>query len=212
MIHMENKNLTDTLLENAQQESAPVQSASQKKKSVLGFQTKDVVFLAILSAVILVTSAFMPLLLHIPVFGIIQIGLGLQFSLFPAIGVAKVRKPGSLVFMSVCSGVVLLFMNTVMFFCLLVCALIAEGVALLIFKSYEKDGACFLACAVYFPLSLPFLYVWYQIMGGTVLAYVNSIWWVTALMSLAVVALCCLGSYLGIRISRELKKSGVLKK
>ncbi|MCD8086945.1 MAG: hypothetical protein LUF28_11685 [Clostridiales bacterium] len=209
---MKNNDLTNTLVENAQQETSPAQKTTQEKRSFLGFQTKDIVFLAVLSAVILVTSSFMPLLLHIPVFGIIQIGLGLQFSLFPAIGLAKVRKPLSLVFMSICSGVVLLFMNTVMFLCLLVCALIAEGVALLIFKSYEKDGACFLACALYFPLSLPFLYVWYQIMGGTVLAYVNSVWWVTALMSIAVVALCCLGSYLGLRICRELKKSGVLKK
>jgi len=209
---MKNNDLTNTLLENTRQETAPTQKAKQERRSFLGYQIKDIVFLAIMSAVVLVTSSFMPLLLHIPVFGIIQIGLGLQFSMFPAIGLAKVRKPLSLVFMSVCSGVVLLFMNTVMFLCLLVCALIAEGVTLLIFKSYERDAACFLACAVYFPLSLPFLYVWYQIMGGTVLAYINSVWWVTALMSVAVVALCCLGSYLGVRISRELKKSGVMKK
>ncbi len=209
---MKQHDLTDALLENTRQETVPTQQTRQEKKHFLGYQIKDIVFLAIMSAVILVTSSFMPLLLNVPVFGIIQIGLGLQFSMFPAIGLAKVRKPLSLVFMSICSGVVLLFMNTVMFLCLLVCALIAEGVALLIFRNYEKDAACFLACAVYFPLSLPFLYVWYQIMGGTVLAYVNSVGWVTALMSVAVVALCCLGSYLGVRISRELKKSGVLKK
>ncbi|MCD7888758.1 MAG: hypothetical protein LUG23_02350 [Oscillospiraceae bacterium] len=209
---MKQNDLTETLLENTQPEAPVEKKATKEKKSFLGYQIKDIVFLAVMSAVILVTSAFMPLLLHIPLFGIIQIGLGLQFSMFPAIGLAKVRKPFSLVFMSVFSGVVLLFMNTVMFVCLLFCALIAEGVSLLIFRSYEKDAACFVACAVYFPLSLPFMYVWYQIMGGTVLSYVSSIWWVTALMSIAVVALCCLGSFLGVRISKELKKSGVMKK
>ncbi len=205
--------LTSSLLENVQPQgdAAPV-AQTKPEKSFLGYKIKDIVFLAIMSAVILVTSAFMPLLVNIPLFGIIQIGLGLQFSMFPAIGVAKVRRPFSLVFMAVFSGVVLMFMNTVMFFCLLVCALIAEGVALLVFKSYEKDAACFVACALYMPLSLPFLYVWYQIVGGEVLSYINSVGWITAVMSVAVVALCCLGSFVGLRISRELKKSGVMKK
>ncbi|MCC8357132.1 MAG: hypothetical protein LJU34_04685 [Oscillospiraceae bacterium] len=88
---MKNNDLTNTLLENTRQEAAPTQKAKQERKSFLGYQIKDIVFLAIMSAVVLVTSSFMPLLLHIPVFGIIQIGLGLQFSMFPAIGLAKVR-------------------------------------------------------------------------------------------------------------------------
>ena len=36
--------------------------------------------------------------------------------------------------------------------------------------------------------------------------------WVTAGMSLAVVALSAIGAFIGIKISKELKKSGVIKK
>lgn len=186
----------------------------EKKRIFQKFYVKDVVFLAIVAAVMILTGAVMPLVAHVPVFGIIQVVLGLQFSVFPAIGLMKVRKPGSLVFMAVFSGIVLIFMNMIMFFCLLLCALIAEALAVVIFRGYEKDGACFLSAALYLPLTLPFLYGWYQIIGGedTVASYANSDPWIAVLVSFGVLALCCLGSFIGIRISRELKKSGVLKK
>lgn len=90
------------------------------------FTAKDIVFLAIISAITLVTSAVMPLVAHVPVFGIIQIVLGLQFSIFPAIGLMKVRKVGAMLFISVFSGIVLVFMNPIMFLCLVICALISN--------------------------------------------------------------------------------------
>lgn len=186
----------------------------EKKKLFQAFKAKDIVFLAIISAVTLITSSIMPLVAHVPVFGIIQVCLGIQFSLFPAIGLMKVRKPGALLFVSVFSGIVLIFMNTIMFFCLVACAVLCEAITLLIFRGYTRDTACFLCSALYLPLSLPFLYVWYQIIGGedTVAAYANSNPLLSVGMSIAVVAVCCLGSFLGVRISRELRKAGALKK
>lgn len=178
------------------------------------FKIKDIVFLAIISAIILLTGGVMPFVAHIPIFGVIQVALGIQFSLFPAIALMKVKKAGSLLFVAVFSGIVLLFMNQIMFFCLILCALLAETISLLIFKSYEKDIACFLASTLYLPFSLPFLYVWYRIVGGenTVADYANEKPFLAIVMSLVVIAICFLGSFLGIKISRELQKSGVLKK
>lgn len=185
-----------------------------EKKFFQKYQVKDIVFLAIISAVILITSAVMPLVAHVPLFGIIQIVLGIQFSLFPAVGVFKVRKPGSLLIMSVCSGVVLVFMNPIMFACLTICALLSEIITLLFFKSYRRDLACWLVSALYLPLSLPFLYVWYQIIGGeeTVAAYANRSPVLAVVLSFSAILLCGLGAFLGVIISREMKKSGVLKK
>lgn len=178
------------------------------------FKSKDIVFLAIISAITLCTGAVMPLVAHVPVFGIIQIVLGLQFSLFPAIGLMKVRKVGSMLFISIFSGIVLVFMNPIMFLCLVICALISEGLSVLIFKGYKNDFACFLTSWLYLPLTLPFLYVWYQIIGGedTVASYANSNPWLAVGMSFAVVLLCALGSFLGLIISKELRKAGALKK
>lgn len=199
---------------NSQKNDKKEKSQRTKEKLFRPYKVKDIVFLAVIAAVMLVTSMVMPLVAHVPIFGVIQIVLGLQFSIFPAIALMKVRKPGALLFVSVFSGIILVFVNTIMFFCLIACALIAEAIALLFFNGYRSDGACFTAAALYLPLTLPFLYVWYKIIGGadTVASYANSSPVVTALMSLAVIALCGIGSLIGVKISRELKKSGIMKK
>lgn len=191
-----------------------VKKEDEDKRIFKPFLAKDIVFLAIISAITLVTSAVMPLVAHVPVFGIIQIVLGLQFSIFPAIGLMKVRKVGAMLFIAIFSGIVLIFMNPIMFFCLLLCALIVEALVLLIFRGYKSDKACLLASWLYLPLSLPFLYAWYQIIGGedTVASYANSNPWLSIGMSVCVIALCFIGALIGVKIGHELQKSGALKK
>ena len=93
------------------------EACDDENKIFRKYKIKDIVFLAIMAACMLVTGAIMPLVGNIPVFGIVQVCLGLQFSVFPVIGMMKVRKTGSLLFMAVCCGVVLIFMSTVMFVC-----------------------------------------------------------------------------------------------
>ena len=203
-----------------EKENGPVkQEADGENKIFRKYKIKDIVFLAIMAACMLVTGAVMPLVGQIPVFGIIQVCLGLQFSIFPVIGMMKVRKPGALLFMSLCCGVVLVFMNTVMFVCILLCAVIAEGLVLLIFRGYQKDGACLFAGTIYFPVTLPFLYIYYRFLyswtgkeGQAVNAFIGSSAGMGVGMSIAVQAICFVGALIGVIISRELKKSGVMKK
>ena len=199
--------------------AAPAKEAEDENKMFLKYKIKDIVFLAIMAACMLVTGAIMPLAAQVPVFGIIQVCLGLQFSIFPVIGMMKVRKPGALLFMSLCCGVVLVFMNAVMFVCLLICAVIAEGLVLLIFRGYKKDGACLLAGTIYFPVTLPFLYIYYRFMyswtgeeGQAVNAFLGSSAGMAVGMSIAVLAICFIGALVGLFISQELRKSGVMKK
>ena len=215
---------TEEIAESApEQESAvaaaPAKEAEDENKMFRKYKIKDIVFLAIMAACMLVTGAIMPLAAQVPVFGIIQVCLGLQFSIFPVIGMMKVRKPGALLFMSLCCGVVLVFMNAVMFVCLLICAVIAEGLVLLIFRGYKKDGACLLAGTVYFPVTLPFLYIYYRFMysstgeeGQAVNAFLGSSAGMAVGMSVAVLAICFVGALVGLFISQELRKSGVMKK
>ncbi|MBQ9510258.1 MAG: hypothetical protein IJR55_00945 [Clostridia bacterium] len=191
--------------------------ALTKGKPFKKFEIKDIVFLAILSAVMLLTGGVMPLVTGVPLFGIIQLALALQFSIIPAIGLMKVRKPGTLLFMAMFSGVVLIFMFVPMFFCIVLCAILAEMLALLIFKGYDKDVACWFAATIYLPLSLPFLLVYFKLFGFTnngaaVQALTNPVWWVAVLITLAVCALTSLGAFVGVKIAKELKKSGVMKK
>lgn len=216
------------LIANAEEESFAERTENDKKTTERGdnsgkvfqkYKIKDIVFLAVITACTLITGAVMPLLVNVPLFGIIQLGLGLQFSIFPVIGLMKVRKPGALLMQSVFISVFLIFMFPPMAF-IIVCALISEALVLLIFHGYESDAACVLAGTLYLPLTLPLMYLYYNafytvtgeekaatsmFLGGTSPGVVIGI-------SVAVVALSFIGSVLGMLIARELKKAGVLKK
>ena len=218
------------LIANAEEESsadkteiapkkAKVSEEENDKKIFKKYKIKDIVFLAIITACTLITGAVMPLLVNVPLFGIVQLGLGLQFSIFPVIGMMKVRKPGALLFQSIFISVFLIFMFPPMAL-IVVCALIAETLALLIFRGYKNDWACVFAGTLYMPLTLPLMWLYYNafytvtgeekaatsmFLGGANLGVVVGI-------SIAVALLCFVGSVVGMLIARELKKAGVLKK
>lgn len=217
------------LIANAEEEK-PVYKSINKQKTTSSdeendkkifkkYKIKDIVFLAIITACTLITGAIMPLLVNVPLFGIVQLGLGLQFSIFPVIGMMKVRKPGALLFQSIFISVFLIFMFPPMAL-IIVCALVAETLALLIFRGYKNDWACVFAGTLYMPLTLPLMWLYYNafytvtgeekaatsmFLGGANLGVVVGI-------SIAVVTLCFVGSVVGMLIARELKKAGVLKK
>ena len=175
-------------------------------------------FLAIITACTLVTGAVMPLLVNVPLFGIIQLGLGLQFSLFPVIGMMKVRKPFALLLQSVFISIFLVFMFPPMVL-IIVCALVAEALTLVVFRGYKNDWACVFAGTLYMPLSIPLLYLYYNAfytVGGEEKAAVSMFIGggnagVIVGITMAVVAVCFIGSVIGMIIARELKKAGKLK-
>lgn len=223
----EEREAAQALISNAEgsasetRDPAPASAKEEEDETKLfrKYKIKDIVFLAIMAACMLATGAIMPLVGQIPLFGIVQLCLGLQFSVFPVIGMMKVRKAGALVFMSLCCGVLLVFMSPVMFFSILLCALIAETLTGVIFRSYKRDGASLFAGTIYFPCSLPFLYVYYNFLytvtsesGEAVSAFVGASPAVAIGMSAAVLVVCFVGALVGMLVSRELRKSGVMKK
>ena len=189
------------------------------KKIFKKYKIKDIVFLAIITACTLITGSVMPLLVNVPLFGIVQLGIGLQFSIFPVIGMMKVRKPGALLLQSIFIAMILVFMFPPMVMIVL-CGLIAETLSLLIFRSYKNDWACVVAGTLYLPMTIPFLYFYYRFFytvteegkTGLSIFLADSNPWVVAGISCAIVALCFVGSVIGMVVSRELKKAGVLKK
>ena len=217
------------LIANAEEENSADKPETEQKKAKVTeendkkifkkYKIKDIVFLAIITACTLITGAVMPLLVNVPLFGIVQLGLGLQFSIFPVIGMMKVRKPGALLFQSIFISVFLIFMFPPMAL-IIVCALVAETLSLLIFRGYKNDWACVFAGTLYMPLTLPLMWLYYNafytvtgkekaatgmFLGGANIGVVVGI-------SIAVVALCFVGSVVGMLIARELKKAGALKK
>lgn len=204
--------------ENNAAAKAEAPAEAEDKKLFKKYKIKDIVFLAIVTACTLVTGAVMPLLVNVPLFGIIQLGLGLQFSIFPVIGMMKVKKPGALLFQSIFISIFLVFMFPPMVLIIL-CGLIAEVITLFIFRGYKNDWACVVAGTLYMPMTLPLLYLYYNCfysVSGEEKAAVSMFLggtepWLVALMSVAVVALCFVGSLVGMLISRELRKAGKFK-
>ncbi|MDE6373620.1 MAG: hypothetical protein K2L72_03890 [Clostridia bacterium] len=205
----------ETLKDGAEQEE---NAAVAKEKVFKKYKIKDIVFLAIITACTLVTGAIMPLLVNVPLFGIIQLGLGLQFSLFPVIGMMKVRKPFALLLQSVFISIFLVFMFPPMVL-IIVCALVAEALTLIIFRGYKNDWACVFAGTLYLPMTIPLLYLYYNVfysVGGGEKAAVSMFIGggnvgVIIGITVAVIAVCFVGSLVGMLIARELKKAGKLK-
>lgn len=222
------------LMENTramQAETAPKQALMQDRREKRAardgdeskvfrrFKIKDIVFLAIITACTLITSVVMPFIKEVPVFGIIQICLSLQFSVFPVIGLMKIRKAGALLFQSLLMAAFLALMFPPMALIAL-CGLVAESVALLIFRSYKSDWACVTAGTLYMPLTIPIMLFFGKVLYSftdeygramTIFLGTDSVWTILGI-TVAVTAICFVGSLLGMRISRELRKAGILKK
>ena len=200
------------------QKSATTEEENDKK-IFKKYKIKDIVFLAIITACTLITGSVMPLLVNVPLFGIVQLGLGLQFSIFPVIGMMKVRKPGALLLQSIFIAMILVFMFPPMVMIVL-CGLIAETLSLLIFRSYKNDWACVLAGTLYMPMTLPLLYLYYNIFytvtggekGAMRMFLGGGNAGIAVGISIGVLALCFVGAVVGMLIARELKKAGALKK
>ena len=231
----EQKKLSDieeaaaALIANSEDENPAYKSINKQKLAITEeendkkifkkYKIKDIVFLAIITACTLITGSVMPLLVNVPLFGIVQLGIGLQFSIFPVIGMMKVRKPGALLLQSIFIAMILVFMFPPMVMIVL-CGLIAETLSLLIFRSYKNDWACVLAGTLYMPMTLPLLYLYYNVFytvtGGEKGAMRMFIGGgnagIAVGISIGVLALCFVGAVVGMLIARELKKAGALKK
>ena len=109
------------------------------------YQIKDVVFLAIMSATALATCAVMPLVISLQplIFGISQLVTALQIGAFFAIGLYKVRKPGSLLIMALMMGLIQLMMSPPMFFSSVFNGVLIELAVLLLFRAMKRTLPCF---------------------------------------------------------------------
>lgn len=182
------------------------------KKLFKKFQVKDFVFLAVLSAAMTLCGGItMPLVMHTTVFGLRNMAAAPIYSLFVAIGLMKVRKPGALTIIGLFSGAPLVFFSTVMFFNNFISAVIAELIMLLIFKGYEKKSSVFVTTGIYMPLSLPVSVLFSLWLNGQSYEQLVAKPTVSVLTSIGTIALAFVGSAIGMKIADELQKAGKLK-
>lgn len=182
------------------------------KKIFKKFQVKDFVFLAVLSAAMTLCGGItMPLVMHTTVFGLRNMAAAPIYSIFVAIGLMKVRKPGALTIIGLFSGAPLIFFSTVMFFNNFVSAIIAELIMLLIFRGYQKKVSVFVTTGIYIPFSLPISVLFSLWLNGQSYAQLTANPKISVLTSIGTIALAFLGAAIGMKITAELQKAGKLK-
>lgn len=182
------------------------------KKIFKKFQVKDFVFLAVLSAAMTLCGGItMPLVMHTTVFGLRNMAAAPIYSIFVAIGLMKVRKPGALTIIGLFSGAPLIFFSTVMFFNNFVSAIIAELIMLLIFRGYQKKVSVFVTTGIYMPFSLPISVLFSLWLNGQSYEQLAANPKISVLTSIGTIALAFLGAAIGMKIAAELQKAGKLK-
>lgn len=182
------------------------------KKIFKRFQVKDFVFLAVLSAAMTLCGGItMPLVMHTTVFGLRNMAAAPIYSIFVAIGLMKVRKPGALTIIGLFSGAPLIFFSTVMFFNNFVSAIIAELIMLLIFRGYQKKVSVFVTTGIYMPFSLPISVLFSLWLNGQSYNQLTANPKISVLTSIGTIALAFLGAAIGMKIAAELQKAGKLK-
>lgn len=182
------------------------------KKIFKKFQVKDFVFLAVLSAAMTLCGGItMPLVMHTTVFGLRNMAAAPIYSIFVAIGLMKVRKPGALTIIGLFSGAPLIFFSTVMFFNNFVSAIIAELIMLLIFRGYQKKVPVFVTTGIYMPFSLPISVLFSLWLNGQSYAQLTANPKISVLTSIGTIILAFLGAAIGMKIAAELQKAGKLK-
>ena len=182
------------------------------KKIFKKFQVKDFVFLAVLSAAMTLCGGItMPLVMHTTVFGLRNMAAAPIYSIFVAIGLMKVRKPGALTIIGLFSGAPLIFFSTVMFFNNFVSAIIAELIMLLIFRGYQKKVSVFVTTGLYMPFSLPISVLFSLWLNGQSYAQLTANPKISVLTSIGTIILAFLGAAIGMKIAAELQNAGKLK-
>ena len=182
------------------------------KKIFKKFQVKDFVFLAVLSAAMTLCGGItMPLVMHTTVFGLRNMAAAPIYSIFVAIGLMKVRKPGALTIIGLFSGAPLIFFSTVMFFNNFVSAIIAELIMLLIFRGYQKKVSVFVTTGIYMSFSLPISVLFSLLLNGQSYEQLTANPKISVLTSIGTIALAFLGAAIGMKIAAELQKAGKLK-
>lgn len=188
---------------------------SQDKKIFKKFLVKDIVYLAIIAAVMILTSAVMPIVRDLTkkIFGIAQLVTAFQLSLFACIGLMKVKKVGSLTFLMIFMGVIMVAMAPIMFLSNILIAIVAEWIiVLLVFRGYRSNLSCYVAAALIGPLSIPTYIVYNYVTKPDTFTKLTQSPGMAVGITFAVIALSMLGALIGYLISRELAKGGVIKK
>ncbi len=175
------------------------------------FEVKDISFLAIMAALlILVSSVSMPLM-TITLYGLRNMSTAFFYAAFSTVALLKVRKPGAMTLLAIFNATFLLLMSPVMFINISVSALLAEGIALLAYGGYRNERAIRLAAVLFVPMTLPMTILFGMLINGQNFSDIVQGSWLIVPIIFGTFLLSFLGALVGSKIGAELKKAGKIK-
>lgn len=176
------------------------------------FKVKDIAFLAVMAALLILCAAISMPFMAVPIFGLRNMATAPFYGIFCTIALLKVRKPGALSLMVIFNAAILLMMSPVMFTNNTGSVIIAELIVMLIFRSYKKDAAIILAAGLVIPFTLPVSILFNSFLYGKEMTETltgDPIYVILA--CIGTVVLSFVGTAIGMKIGKELKKAGKLK-
>lgn len=174
------------------------------------FAIGDIVFLAIMAALLFLCSAVAMPVMSISLFGLRNMVMAIFYGAFITLALMKVSKPGALALLGFFNAAILVMMSPVMFVTNALSALVAELITLLIFQSYDSPKAIAAAATLMIPITLPFTALFSVIINGVPLRHVIGGSWFVILTCVGTILLSLLGALIGGQIGKELKKAGKL--
>ncbi len=136
-----------------------------KADGFFGFTLTDFIFIGISAAIMLAIGGLLFPLHAVKIFGAKAIGFAFPYGFLIYIVLYKVRKPGTLLLLSLMLGIPLTF-RPVMLFSFIIPALILEIICLIIFKNYRKTAPKLLASALFVPLQTPAQWFYMRLISG----------------------------------------------
>lgn len=174
------------------------------------FTIKDIVYLSIISILSILGSSVMMLVVPLvtQIYGIAQLVTAFQVSILFSIGLFKVRKPGSILYMALFMGAVMVFMSWIMFVVFLVAGILTEVLGLIIFRKNKGNLSIIVKTTLFMPLTLPLNFLLNLIMAEEVqINLISKVPWITIVVTVSVILISLLASFLGVVISKEIKKA-----
>lgn len=174
------------------------------------FSTREYVLAALLAAALLLTSSIIiPLTLPLRIPGLANAVNAPFAAFFLVIGLARLRRAGSLLLILGIYALICLLIHPVIFSFVLAGAVAGEAVGWLLFRGFATPRAQLTGVVVYEMVSFP-------------AAMIFSLWllperalrpalWVFLAAEAAIVATSLLGGLIGLKVARELARAGKLQ-
>ncbi len=176
----------------------------------LSFTTREYVFAALLAGALLATSSIIiPLTLPLRIPGLANTANAPFAAFFLVIGLARLRKPGSLLLINGIYALICLMIHPIIFSFIMAGTLFSELVSWLIFRGFRSGPAQVSGAVFYevgsFPAAMLFsLFFMPQRAMKPAL-------WVFCVAEIAIIVASLVGGLAGLKVARELARAGKLQ-